>query len=185
MPWASTLAWATEIVPSARALAVAVSGPRNRALAVRTKLRGRAGTQAQPVPQPGGGRPDLLPLVGAGGAAGIDAGEFLEPVAFQAVHQPPQFQDPLGPDHVTEPVQVLGGQPIHDLGECRQPIPPRVRLPAVGRIEYVFESMAATYQPFTPTQPPNQHLGTTSLPLAPEGLAMYGMGSIRLDRRAR
>jgi len=43
----------------------------------------------EPGPQPGGGRGRLLILVGAGGAAGIDAGEFLEPVAFEAVHQPP------------------------------------------------------------------------------------------------
>jgi hypothetical protein len=38
VPWASTEAWAAETSPSHRASAVAESGPRNRARAVRTLL---------------------------------------------------------------------------------------------------------------------------------------------------
>jgi hypothetical protein len=49
---------------------------------------GRAGAHAEAGPQP------------AGGGAGLDAGEFGEPVAFEAVHQPPQGLDPLGPGAV-------------------------------------------------------------------------------------
>jgi hypothetical protein len=49
-------------------------------------------------------------LVGAGGPAGIDRGQFLEPVAFQAVQQPPELQDPDGPDAVRQTVHILGSQ---------------------------------------------------------------------------
>ena len=80
------------------------------------------GTQAQPGPQPGGGRAQLLVLLGPGGAAGVHGGEFSEPLAFQTVHQPPQDQDPLGPDRVSQPVQVLGGQPVHGHRQRRQPV---------------------------------------------------------------
>jgi hypothetical protein len=66
----------------------------------------------EPVAEPAGGRGRLNALVGAGGPAGVDAGQFVQPVAFQAVQQPPQPQDPFGPDAVGKAVQVLGGQLI-------------------------------------------------------------------------
>ena len=63
----------------------------------------------------------------------------MEPVAFQAVHQPPQDQHPFGPDRIGQPVQVLGGQVVDRRGEGCQP--------SAGLTECVFGSMAATYQP--------------------------------------
>ena len=81
---------------------------------------GRPIAQVEPVPQPGRGRADLLALFGPGGPAGVDPGQFLEPVAFQAVDQLPQHQDPLGPDPVAEPVQVLAGQLVGDRSQRGQ-----------------------------------------------------------------
>ena len=70
---------------------------------------GRPVAQVEAVAEPGGGRADLLVGFGAGGTAGVDPGEFLEPLAVQAVGQLPQRQGPLGPDPVAESVQVSGG----------------------------------------------------------------------------
>jgi hypothetical protein len=50
-----------------------------------------------------------LVLLGPGGAAAVDGGEFFEPVAFQPVDQLPQDQDPFGQDGVGQPLQILGG----------------------------------------------------------------------------
>ena len=75
--------------------------------------------------QPGRGRAHLLAGFGAGGPAGVDPGQFLEPLAFQAVHQPPQDRDPLGPDQIAELVQVLGGQPVGNHDQGGQPVPVR------------------------------------------------------------
>jgi hypothetical protein len=47
-------------------------------------------------------------VVGPGGATGVHEGEFSEPVAFQAVQQPPQPQDPLGPNPIRQAGRVLG-----------------------------------------------------------------------------
>jgi hypothetical protein len=58
---------------------------------------GGTGTHPQPGPQPGGGGADLDAVLVPGGPAGIHGGEFGQPVAFQAVHQPPQPKHPLGP----------------------------------------------------------------------------------------
>ena len=122
VPWVSTLAWVAEIVPSVRARAVAARGPPNRARAVRTELaaapaprRSRACSQAAV-------EPSCWSCSAPGGAAGVHGGEFSEPLAFQAVHQPPQDQDPLGPNRVGQPVQVLGGQPVHGHRQRRQPV---------------------------------------------------------------
>jgi hypothetical protein len=75
-------------------------------------------------------------VVGAGGPAGIDGGEFAEPVAVQAVQQPPQLEDPRGPGPVGQAVGVgaasasssatTAASPPGELAEC------------------VFESMVAT-----------------------------------------
>ena len=120
VPAASTWAWATDSSPSHTAWAVSVSGPRNRARAVRTCAAGRPVAQMQPVAQPGRGRPDLLAGFGAGGAEGVDPGQFLEPLAVQPIHHPSQLQDPLGPDNFREPVQVPGGQPVQEHGQLGQ-----------------------------------------------------------------
>jgi hypothetical protein len=77
-------------------------------------LAGGAFAQVQAVAQPaggGGGRLTVV-VVGAGGAAAVDGGQFLEPVAFQAVQQPPQRQHPRGRDPIGQPGQVLAGQPL-------------------------------------------------------------------------
>src|SRR4029450_8337885 len=136
----------------------------------------------------------------AGGPAGIHRGQLSEPVAFQAVHQPPQAQQPLGAGAVGQPVQVLVGE-VLELGHQRaQPgwgagrgregvgsgrsIGPRklssrsaqapsaspsrswsarswssatsALSPAGALVEWVFESMAATYQSHTRTQAPTR-----------------------------
>ena len=95
MPWARTRACATEISPLDTAWAVAVSGPRNRARAVRTALGGGAGAHAQSASQPRGSRGSLFSKLGAGGPADVRGGEFLEPVTFKAAQQPLQLQYPL------------------------------------------------------------------------------------------
>ena len=78
---------------------------------------GGPGAHPQPGPEPAGGRADLDPVLGPGGAAGIHGGQLGQPVAFQPVHQPPQPQDPFGPDRVRQAVQVLGGQPLDGRGQ--------------------------------------------------------------------
>ena len=83
-------------------------------------VAGRSRAHPQAAPQPAGGGAGLDAVLGPGGTAGIDPGEFVEPVAFQAVQQPPQLQDPLGPDRVRQPVQVLGGQVVDRCGEGGQ-----------------------------------------------------------------
>jgi hypothetical protein len=52
-------------------------------------------------------------LVGAGGAAAVDGGELAQPLALQAVQQPPQPQHALGQGGVGQPVPVLGGEVVH------------------------------------------------------------------------
>jgi hypothetical protein len=93
---------------------------------------GGPGGEAEPGPQPGGGRADLEAVFGAGGPAGIDPGQFLEPLAVQLVGQTPQDPDPVGPDGVGEPVQVAGGQPVQDGGQLGQLIGVLVR--RLGRL---------------------------------------------------
>ena len=83
---------------------------------------GRPGAHAQPGPQPAGGRAGLYALFGAGNATGVDDRKFAEPVAFQAVQQPPQAKDPFGPGGVAQTGQVLGGQPLECRRQRRQPL---------------------------------------------------------------
>jgi hypothetical protein len=71
---------------------------------------GGAGAHPEAGPQPTGRGGRLEAVFGAGSAAGIDGREGLEPVAFQAVQQPPQRQHPLGRDRVSQAVEVLSGQ---------------------------------------------------------------------------
>jgi hypothetical protein len=84
---------------------------------------GRGGAHAQPVAEPAGGGGSLDAVFGAGRPAGIHRGEFLEPVAFQAVQQPPQRQHLFGGDGVGQAVQVLGGQLVNRRGQGGQRIP--------------------------------------------------------------
>jgi hypothetical protein len=106
--------------PSVRAWAVAVRGPRNRARAVRTarlaalaprrrRARSQLAVEAACAPASAPGRP-----------LGIHGGQFLEPVTFQAVHQPSQHQDPLGPHRIRQPVRAPGGQPINHPSQGHQ-----------------------------------------------------------------
>jgi hypothetical protein len=78
---------------------------------------GRTSAHPQPGPEPAGGRAGLDIGFGPGGAAGVQVGEFVQPVAFQAVHQPPQLKDPFGLDRIREPVQVLVGQLLDHRGQ--------------------------------------------------------------------
>jgi hypothetical protein len=65
-------------------------------------------------------------LLGPGGAAGVDLGEFLEPLAFQPVDQPPQLEELLGQGGVGEAGQVLGVELVHVGGQGRQRVRPPV-----------------------------------------------------------
>jgi hypothetical protein len=64
----------------------------------------------------------LEAVFGAGGPAGVHGGQLLEPLSFQAVQQPPQGQDPLGPDRVGQAVQLLGGQLVDGRCQGGQPV---------------------------------------------------------------
>ncbi len=79
----------------------AVSGPRNRARAVRTALVAARSLRCSRFRSQAAVEPDLLAGFGAGGAAGVDPGQFFEPLAVQAVHHPPQPPGPArpGPRH--------------------------------------------------------------------------------------
>jgi hypothetical protein len=120
VPAASTPAWAAESWPAARAWAVAVSGPRNRARTVRTLW------WAAPAPMPSRRRSQpaveggLEVVFGAGGPAGIHPGQLGQPLSFQPAQQPPPLEDPLGPNRIGEPGQVLGGQPLDGRGQGGQ-----------------------------------------------------------------
>jgi hypothetical protein len=78
---------------------------------------GGAGACVEAGPEPAGGGADLDAVFSAGGPARIDAGELFEPLAFQAIYQPPQDQHPLGPDSIGQLVQFLGGQVVDHRGE--------------------------------------------------------------------
>ena len=58
---------------------------------------------------------------GAGGPPAVHGGQLLEPVAFQAVQQPPQPKELFGRDRVGQPVQVLAGQLLDRRGQAGQP----------------------------------------------------------------
>jgi hypothetical protein len=111
VPEATTLAWAGD---SSLAVGQGLAG-----LDQGTAAQGPGGPHAAgggPGTQPrrrarsqlvrGGG---LEALVGAGGPGGVHRGQLGQPVAFQAVQQPPQPKDPLGGDRVSQAGQVLGG----------------------------------------------------------------------------
>jgi hypothetical protein len=57
---------------------------------------GGAGTHAEAVAEPGGGRASLEAVLGAGGAAAVDRGQGSQPLAFEAVKLPPHLKDLFG-----------------------------------------------------------------------------------------
>jgi hypothetical protein len=69
-------------------------------------------------------------VVGAGGSAAVDGGQLGQPVAFQAVQQPPQLQDLVGQGDVGQAVQIQAGQPVDGRGQRGQLIRWSDRLPA-------------------------------------------------------
>ena len=80
-------AWAGEIVLSANAWAVLVSGPRYRARgSTRSPQRCGPPRAAGPAATQRWSRPDAV--LNAGRPAGIQVGQLFQPVAFQAVDQP-------------------------------------------------------------------------------------------------
>ena len=81
---------------------------------------GRPGAHAKAVAEPAGGGGGRGLLVGAGRPEGVDAGQFFEPLAFQAIHQPPQPLGPLDPDAARQPVQGLGGELVDHGGQLGQ-----------------------------------------------------------------
>src|SRR5215207_5120205 len=106
----ATWAWAADSSPSVRAWAVAVNGPAEQGPGRPDRAAGRgASPQAEPVAEPGRGRADLLVQLGPGRPSAVDGRELVEPVAFQAVQQPPQLQDLCGQGGISQTVQVLGG----------------------------------------------------------------------------
>jgi hypothetical protein len=61
-------------------------------------------------------------VFGAAGAAGIHPSQLGQPLSFEAVQQLSQLEDPLGPNRVGEPGQVLGAQPLDGRGQGCQPV---------------------------------------------------------------
>jgi hypothetical protein len=92
-------------------------------------------------------------VVGAGGPPTIHAREFLQPVAFQAIQQPPQRKDPLSPNSIRQTVQVLGGQLIDRRGQPGQVVRP-------ARMCVRFHG--GTYQAPTQRQVPESRVWTTA-----------------------
>jgi hypothetical protein len=70
-----------------------------------------------PIAQPAGGGLGRGAVVGAGGAAAVDPGQFPQPVAFPPLQQPAQHQHPPGGFGVGERVQVFGGQLVDHRGQ--------------------------------------------------------------------
>ena len=126
VPAARTWAWAGEMVPSARAWAVPVRGPRCSARAVRTKpaavpapMRRRCAARRR-WSRPG--RPARRRR-----RRGRPRRPGRQPVAFQAVHQPPQGHDPFGQGAIGQPVDPLVDQPVELGRQRRQPRWPATR----------------------------------------------------------
>jgi hypothetical protein len=118
--------------------------------------------QVEAVPQPGGGRADLLVGFSPGDAAAVDPGQFLEPQAVQAIDQPPQRQDPLGPDTITSRSRSwVASRSRAAVSPARSSRCPGGGGPG-GWFEWVFESMAATYQAPHQRQAPTTRLWTSS-----------------------
>jgi hypothetical protein len=115
---------------------------------------GGAGAQVEAVAQPARSRSELDALVGSGRPTGIDGGQFLEPLALQPVQQPPQRQDPLGPDPDSQPGQVSGGQAIHRCRECRQVVQRAPR--GAGPRAHTNTCSSPWRQPINPT-PQGKH----------------------------
>jgi len=76
---------------------------------------GGGGGHPEPGPQPGGGGAELAVLFGAGGAAGVDGGQALEPTGLESVDLGLQLQGLFGQGGVGQPVEVLGEEGV-DLG---------------------------------------------------------------------
>src|SRR5215213_7917816 len=76
---------------------------------------GGGGGHLEPGPQPGGGGAELAVLFGAGGAAGVDGGQALEPTGLEPVDLGLQLQGLFGQGGVGQPVEVLGEEGV-DLG---------------------------------------------------------------------
>jgi hypothetical protein len=77
-------------------------------------------------------------VVGPGGPAGVHGGQLGQPVAFQAVQQPPQPKDPLGRDRISQAVQVLGGQ----LLDRRRRVARLSGRPADGPVAWLADGLA-------------------------------------------
>jgi hypothetical protein len=78
---------------------------------------GRA--HAEAVAEPPSGGAGLHALLSPGSPAGIHRGQLAQPLAFQAVHQPPQGHDPLGHGAISQLVRVLVGE-VLELGHQRR-----------------------------------------------------------------
>ncbi len=111
------------------------------------------------------------------------AGEFGQPVAFQAVGQPPQHQDPFGPGAVGQPVGSWSARPWSSATSAATPLGSR---PA-GWSNGCSSPWPATYQPRTRTQAPPPHLGTTSPtePTRPNGALGVGLRAPAGDLRSQ
>jgi hypothetical protein len=81
---------------------------------------GDPGTQVEPIPQPTGRGGSLNTILGPSSAAGVQVGQVLQPVAFQPIDQPPQLQDPLGPDGVGQAVALPAAVLVHGGGQLGQ-----------------------------------------------------------------
>ena len=113
VPAASTWAWAGESSPSANAWAVRVRGPRYRARAVRTRLLAAPALMRKRLRSHPAVEEACTPWSAPAAPRASTAARVAQPLAFLSVLLPPQDQEPFDQGGVGEPVQLLGGQPIH------------------------------------------------------------------------
>ncbi len=149
VPWASTWAWATEMLAINQGLGGARSGGHRTG-------PGRSAPPWRPPPPPSAAGPaasrrssrPAAPSSAPAAPRASTRGQLAQPQAFLAVQQPPPDPHPLGPGGVGEPVRVLGGQ-LLELGHHRRQ--PR-RL--AGRMcVRVHDGNLSSPHPNTSTQP--------------------------------
>jgi hypothetical protein len=158
VPWASTEAWAGESSPSVNALAVADSGPRNRARATRTRpLVSAAPMRSRPRSQPA--------VEGAGAPRSAPAAPRAS-VAVSCWSQRPSRRFSSSRSWRTCSARAASVSRSRSwvasssTAVASAAIPPGD--PPVAGGEQVFESMTATYQARCGTQTPSRNLGTSS-----------------------
>jgi Transcriptional regulator PadR-like family len=177
VPWAITLAWATEIVPAVRASAVAGRGPRNRARAVRTALAA--------APAPRRSRARSQPAVEAASWPWSAPAAPPASTVASSWSQWPSRRSSSRRTPSTRSARMASGSPSRSWAANPSTAVLSAASPS-GRpvgflLECVFESMGGTYQAPTRRQAPNPNLWTNSCHRPHQNRAPAGVGT-EVDR---